>query len=269
MQNLQTINYEKIEALVRGAGKIILEAKLTGGAIHDKQGPANFVTDYDILIQKELIAGLRGILPEASFFGEEDTEGNSYGNISGRDYCFFIDPIDGTTNFMFDYHHSCVSLGLAFQGQMVAGFVYNPYVDEMYRAVRGGGAFLNGKKLVLKDTPLAEGIAAFGCARYNDDRADQIFRIVRELFMKSIAVRNGGSAALDLCRIASGSNVCYFEMKLQPYDYAAASVIIEEAGGRITRINGAPITLDGPCSIVGGTKRAQEEVLEIVRKEKN
>ncbi|MCM1134789.1 MAG: inositol monophosphatase [Clostridium sp.] len=253
---------------MRKAGKIILEAKLTGGAVHDKQGPANFVTDYDILIQRELIAGLRGILPEASFFGEEETEGSLAGSgpryIGG--YCFYIDPIDGTTNFMFDYHHSCVSLGLSFERRMLAGFVYNPYVDEMYAAVRGKGAFLNGKKLILPHTPLAEGIAAFGCARYNDDRVEEIFQIVRELFMESIAVRSGGSAALDLCRIASGSNVCYFELKLQPYDYAAASIIIEEAGGKITQADGSPITLDRPCSIVGGTVKAHGEVIEIIKK---
>lgn len=258
--DLQKIN--EIEDLVKMAGKIILEAKPTSETIHEKQGPANFVTDYDVRIQRELIEGLRKILPEASFFGEEDTEGNSHDTAG---LCFYIDPIDGTTNFMFDYHHSCVSVGLARDRRMLAAFVYNPYVDEMYLAIRGKGAFLNGRKLSVTDLPLSEGIAAFGCARYNDDRTIQIFQIVQELFLRSLSVRDRGSAALDLSGIASGNNVCYFEVKLQPYDYAAASLIIEEAGGVISQMDGSPITLDKPCSIAGGTVKAHGELLGILK----
>lgn len=259
------INEQKIreiEELVRRAGQIILEAKPTGDTVHKKQGPANFVTDYDVRIQKELIAGLKKILPEAAFFGEEDTEENSRDT---RGWCFYIDPIDGTTNFMFDYHHSCVSVGLAYAAQMLAAFVYNPYVDEMYLAVKGKGAFLNGRRLSLADVPLEEGIAAFGCARYNDDNTVDFFRIVQALFQRSLSIRDRGSAALDLCSIASGNNVCYFEVKLQPYDYAAASLLIEETGGVITQMDGSPITLDKPCSIAGGTISAHRELLEIIK----
>lgn len=261
-KNIDGQQIRDIEKLVRKAGKIILEAKPTGDMIHKKQGPANFVTDYDVRIQKELIAGLQSILPEAAFFGEEDTEENSH-DTSG--WCFYIDPIDGTTNFMFDYHHSCVSVGLAYAAQMLAAFVYNPYFDEMYLAVKGKGAFLNGKRLFLLDVPLEEGIAAFGCARYNDDNTAAFFQIVQELFNRSLSIRDRGSAALDLCSVASGNNVCYFEVKLQPYDYAAASLIIEEAGGVITQMDGSPITLDKPCSIAGGTISAHRELLEIVK----
>ena len=101
---------------------------------------------------------------EAEFFGEEDTEENKGASASGE-YTFYIDPIDGTTNFMFRYNHSCVSVGLARREQMIAGFVYNPYVDEMFTAVRGKGSFLNGRKLEIRNRSVTEGIAAFGCAR--------------------------------------------------------------------------------------------------------
>lgn len=257
--------FNEIEKIVREAGQILLNAQVTSDCISQKEGPANFVTKYDVEIQKYLIEQFSKLLPSAEYYGEENTAGNVHDELE-KGYVFYIDPIDGTTNFMFDYKHSCVSVGLAYDGTMIAGFVYNPYTDEMYLAVRGKGAWLNGRRLHIADKGIAEGIAAFGCARYNDDRVDLIFNVVKELFLRSLSVRNGGSAALDLCRVASGANVSYLELKLQPYDYAAASVIVEEAGGKISQVNGAPITLDGPCSIVAGTPAAVREVMEIVHR---
>ena len=257
------INYTIIETLIHQAGQKLLQATPIEASVHQKQGIANFCTDYDLEIQRFLIQGLSEILPGATFFGEEDTEGNS-GKQADGEYVFYIDPIDGTTNFMFGYHHSCVSVGLMHSGRMQAGFVYNPYVDEMYTAIRGEGCFLNGKRLSIENKSIDEGIVAFGCARYNEGDTDLLFATVKELYLRSLSVRNGGSAALDLCRIASGSNVAYLELKLQPYDYAAASVIIEEAGGYITQVDGSAITFDEPCSIVAGTRAAWEEVRQVL-----
>lgn len=251
-----------IQDIVKQAGAILRSACLSVSEIHKKEGIANFCTDYDLQIQRFLMDRLSAILPNCNFYGEEDIDGNREHTKSP--YTFFIDPIDGTTNFMFDYHHSCVSVGLAFEGRIVAGYVYNPYVDEMYHAVRGHGAWLNDRKLNVNDTSVAQGIVAFGCARYNDADTDLLFDVTKEMFLRSLSVRNGGSAALDLCRIASGNNAAYYELKLQPYDYVAASVIIEEAGGYISRVDGSQITLDAPCSIVGGTKSAWQEVREVI-----
>jgi len=252
---------KEIEKAVRQAGQMILSAHLEKEEIHQKTGPANFVTEYDIRIQQFLIDQFSIILPGCGFFGEEETDGNRHE--VGEEYVFFIDPIDGTTNFLFDYHNSCVSVGLAESGKMIAGWVYNPYTDQMYAAFKGHGAYLNGRKLKIQDKSLSEGICAFGCARYNE--GDGIFNVLPELFTRSLSIRNGGSAAIDLCRIASGSNVGYIEMLLQPYDYAAASVIIEEAGGMIGQADGSPITLDHGCSIVAGTEKVTEEIIGLLR----
>jgi myo-inositol-1(or 4)-monophosphatase len=250
-----------INDVVREAGEIILSAHPEKQEIHQKQGLANFVTDYDVRIQMFLIDKLSQIVPGCSFFGEEDTEGNEHS--VGEGYTFFIDPIDGTTNFMFDYHNSCVSVGLSENGQMIAGWVYNPYSDQFWSAVKGKGAYLNDRVLKVGDGGLETGICAFGCARYNE--GDRVFGILEDLFMRSLSIRNGGSAAIDLCRIASGSNVGYVEMKLQPYDYAAASVIITEAGGVIGTAEGLPVTLDKPCSIVAGTTKTVNEIRELLK----
>ena len=256
---------EKIEATVKAAGEMILSAHLEKSDIHQKDGPANFVTAYDVKIQRFLIGELGRILPGAGYYGEEDTEGNESRVAEG--YTFFIDPIDGTTNFMFDYHNSCVSVGLGLDGIMIAGWVYNPYSSQMWKAVKGSGAYLNDKELQVENCGLDSGICAFGCARYNE--GDRVFGILEELFMRSLSIRNGGSAAIDLCRIASGSNVGYVELKLQPYDYAAASLIITEAGGVITTAEGEEITMDRPCSIVAGTLEAAEEIRSILEAKNN
>ena len=255
--------YRQIENTLLEAGKMILDAHLTKDEIFAKEGPANFVTIYDKKIQQFLIDRFQVILPEASYFGEEDTEGNGCKDISDG-YVFFIDPIDGTTNFLFDYNHSCISVGLSENGKMIAGFVYDPYNDRMYKAARGEGAYLNDVPLKLEDKSLSEGIAEFGCARYNDDRVELMMAVVKELFMNSICIRNGGSAAIGISRIAAGSNVLYFELKLQPYDYAAASIILEEAGGRICQADGSAVTLDEGCSIVAGSIKAVEQVLAMI-----
>ena len=252
--------YEQIEEVIRVAGQMILDAHLEKNNIHQKTSPANFVTDYDVRIQTYLIEKLSGLVPGCGFFGEEETEGNKR-TVEG--YTFFIDSIDGTTNFMFDYHNSCVSVGLALDGEMIAGWVFDPYKDCFWSAARCKGAKLNGKQIVIEDKGLSDGIVAFGCARYNDGGVDLMFDVVKELFLQSLTIRNGGSAAIDLCRIASGSNVAYIELLLQPYDYAAASVIIEEAGGLISQVDGKPITLDRGCSIIAGASKAMEEVKAI------
>ena len=252
---------KRIEATIRAAGQMIGDAHPEKNEVHQKTGPANFVTDYDAKIQQFLIVGLSSVIPDCSFFGEEDTEGS--GKTVGSGYTFFIDPIDGTTNFMFDYHNSCVSIGLSFDGSMIAGWVYNPYTDQMWSAERGAGAYLNGNQIRVINGSLESGICAFGAARYN--AGDGIFEILPELFARSLSIRNGGSAAIDLCRIASGSNVAYIEMLLQPYDYAAASLIITEAGGVISQVDGSEITVDHGCSVVAGTQKAVEEIREVVR----
>ncbi len=243
-----------LEEIVRHAGEMMLGGP---GEVFDKAGPANFVTDMDLKIQKYIISELSSLYPECHFFGEEDTASNDRKS-EGR--CFYIDPIDGTTNYIFGYGHSCVSVGEAVNGEMVSAFVYNPFMRDMYKAAKGKGAFLNGRALRVADRGLEEGIVAFGCARYNEDDTDALFDIAKELYLRSLSIRNGGSAALDLVRVASGANVAYIELKLQPYDYAAASLIIEEAGAVITQTNGSPISLTSPCPILAGTPKAASQI---------
>ena len=261
-ERLICMDYQAIACAVRAAGEHMLKAKLTPEGIHRKPGKANFVTDFDFENQRYLFGELRKIVPGATFFGEEDTEGNQQNRL-GED-TFIIDPIDGTTNFMFGYNYSCVSVGYAHKGQLQAGWVYNPYLDEMYSAVKGQGSFCNGHALEIEDRPLSEGVTGFGCAG-SRAHLETLFDLLKVFAQRCLSLRDGGSAALDMCRVAAGGNVLYYERSLFPYDYAAATIIIEEAGGRVLRANGEPIRLDASGSIVAGTPAAVEEALAIIR----
>ena len=261
-----TFDIKQLQTIVREAGKMLREARAADGNVESKPGDANFVTEFDVKIQEFLVAKLGEMIPDATFFGEEDTAGNQVGHL-GDGFTFIIDPIDGTTNFLFDCQYSCISVAVAWGGALVAGCIYNPYLNQMYLAVRGLGCYVNGRRLKMEDLPVEKGIVAFGAARYNEDGVDFLFDLVKNLFHRCLAVRSGGSAALDLAKIATGGTVAYLELKLQPYDYAAAAVMIEEAGGRIVQMDGRPITLDRPCSILAGTKNAVAQILQIIREE--
>lgn len=250
--------YEQMIEVVKDAGNIIRSASLDDSGIYDKEGFSNFVTRYDKEVQEYLISHFRRLLPDAHYLAEEEGMQQSLGD----GYCFIIDPIDGTTNFIFDYKHSCISVGLAFEGRMVFGIVHQPYLDETYVAIEREGAWLNEKRIHCSEKGLEENLVAFGCARYNSDDTDKIFDYAKTLYLHSLGIRNGGSSTLDICRVASGRNGLYLELMLQPWDYAAASLILIEAGGLITQIDGEAITLDAPCPILAGSQKCHEETLK-------
>lgn len=240
---------ERIVEEVRECGKIILEADRSEVGIDEKSGRANFVTKYDKKVQNELQERLLRILPEAVFVGEEDTKEQQKDSLEST-YAFIVDPIDGTTNFIKDYHVSCISVGLIKNGERYIGVVYNPYLDEMFTAIKGQGAKLNNKTIAVSTQPLSKGIVLFGTAPYYEELSKKSFELAYEYFKQALDIRRSGSAALDLCSIASGRAELYFELKLSPWDYAAGSLIVEEAGGIVTTVEGGPITIDKPCSVL-------------------
>ncbi|MDE7206205.1 MAG: inositol monophosphatase [Lachnospiraceae bacterium] len=245
---------KEIIAAVRVCGAIILNADRTKSGMDEKAGHANFVTVYDKKVQKELQKKLLAILPEAVFVGEEEDVHASVAD----GYAFIVDPIDGTTNFIKDYHASAISVGLTKGGERYMGVVYNPYLDEMFMAVKGQGAFLNDKPIQVSNQPLENGIVIFGTAPYYEDLAKKSFDMAYQYFCKALDVRRSGSAALDLCNVAAGRAELFFELRLSPWDYAAGSLIVEEAGGVVTRIDGGEITLNEGCGVLATNAACRE-----------
>ena len=241
---------EKIAELVRECGQFVRNADRSHLHVDSKAGHANFVTEYDRKVQERLRTGLCAIMPDARFIGEE---GSSQA-FSTSGAFFIVDPIDGTTNFIRDYHASSISVALVVDGAAEFGVVYNPYLDEMFTARRGCGAFCNGKRLHVSSEPIENALVVFGTSPYREDLSEKSFKLAYAYFKRAADVRRSGSAALDLCAVAAGRADLFFELSLSPWDYAAGALVVEEAGGVVSDPDGGKLVYDHPCSVVARNK---------------
>jgi len=238
---------DKITKIAKEAGEIMLSAKLP--KIMEKEGHANFCTETDEKIQAFLMERLKATLPNASFLGEEDGQ-DVFSEKMNRGYCFVIDPIDGTSNFIYQYRPSVVSIGLLKDGKPYMAVVYNPYDDMMFYATKGEGAYMNGQRIMSSEAPLSDSLAVFGTAPYYTELRDRTFEIAKGLLPLCVDLRRSGTSAWDMCCVALGRCSLYFEMKIQLWDYAAAALIAMEAGCSVTDIAGLPLAYNGPTSVL-------------------
>lgn len=229
----------EIIEIVHECGRIMLEATDIRRKIHQKEGKGNFVTEYDSRVQAALKEKLLTLLPEAVFFGEEDDADKA--DIS-EGYSFIVDPIDGTSNFTRGYRMSSISVALAKDGYPVMGVVYNSYLQETFSAERGKGAYLNGEPIHTSDRILEQSLVLFGTSPYSEVLSRRSFEVAYRYFSKAEDLRRSGSAAIDLCSLACGRADFYFELLLSPWDYAAGALIVEEAGGIVSDLEGNPVT---------------------------
>ncbi len=236
---------EQITEIVRRAGEIVLSARDISAHTHQKTSAADLVTEYDVAVETFLKRELLSLLPEAIFYGEEsDHEADPT-----RGWAFIVDPIDGTTNFVRELHQSAISVALVKDGTVECGVVLDPFKGELFAARRGGGAFLNGQPIHVSDRPLEKGIFGMGTAIYRREYLEPTMRLTTQLFQRSCDFRRMGAAALDLCYVAAGRYDVFFEYSLCPWDYAAGSLIITEAGGHISTLEGEAIPLDRRGSV--------------------
>lgn len=238
---------EQIKTAVIDSSRIMLEASDSEINTHAKTGHANFVTEYDSRMQKELFCRLAEILPEAKFMGEEDDASSAF---TDKGYLFIVDPIDGTTNFIRQNHASSISVGLLKDGECVLGVIYNPYQKEMFYAEKGKGVFRNGAPIHVSGEPLSNGLLVFGTSPYYEELARPSFDTAYYYFRKCLDLRRSGSAAIDLCEIACGRAELFFELRLSPWDYAAGSLIVKEAGGSIYSCTQTALQFEKPQSII-------------------
>lgn len=221
----------------------------------EEKGERNFVTEYDVKVQSFLKDKLSHLLPEAVFLGEEgECKADPY-----KGYCFICDPIDGTANFRRSYKHSAISLALALNGEIVSAAVINPWLCEVFYAEKGQGAYMNGKKISVSSRDLEHSFVAFGTSPYYPELAKKTIEMLGEIVPITEDIRRVGTAALDLCYVANGRNDMFFELSLFPWDYAAASLIITEAGGIITDSAQNMLPLHKRTSVYAGNKFAYHE----------
>lgn len=250
-KEIQRLEKEAAEQ-IRSAGRITAECK---------NSARDVVTEVDKNVQLQLMAGLKELVPGAEFFCEELGAQCRADDAS----VFIIDPIDGTMNFLRGFNHSCISVAYAENGEIKVGVIYNPYVDEMFHAVKGQGTFLNDRRLSAGDRTLSDSVVCVGTSPYYPEYWDKSFELFRKVFDAGLDIRRQGSAALDLCSAAAGRAGLYFELKLSLWDFAAGKLLVEEAGGVVCNIEGEPIVIDGrKSSVVAGTRKAVLEFLKMV-----
>ncbi|MBR6785332.1 MAG: inositol monophosphatase [Clostridia bacterium] len=249
----------RIIETVKEAGKIVLSAHNQESAVTAKEGKKNFVTKYDVAVQDFLFKELAKDFPEAEFVGEE-----SENDFESKALRFIIDPIDGTTNFMQDFRCSCISVALCKENNVIAGVVYNPYTNEIFSAEKGKGAYLNGAPITVSERLLSDGLALFGTSPYHPENTDATFALLRKVFDFSRDIRRSGSAAYDICTVACGRCEVFFEKGLQPWDIAAGTLILEEAGGKALNYDGEEIDFSKPNDVVFANPKAYEEFITLL-----
>ena len=254
--------YEKIASIVLRAGKLIKDAEHIEKSVKEKTSACDLVTEYDTAVQEQLRSELMAEYPQFGFYGEE----NDCCQTDGKIGWFIVDPIDGTANFVRGLHHSCISVGLLVDGQMEYGVVYNPYYDELFTAQRGKGAYLNGEPIHVTDVDMDNSLLLFGSAIYYRDTIPATLRFVEELFPRVLDFRRGGSAALDLCYLAAGRADVYFECCIRPWDYAAGSLIVQEAGGIVSALDGTELRFVDRCSVAAGNSKNYQELMALSAK---
>ncbi len=248
----------KIIEAVKKADEIYKSAGNNLG-IEEKTDFTNLVTKYDKMIQEFLIVELGRIIPDAHFLGEEGD-----GNKELTDgYCFIIDPIDGTTNFIKDFQHSAISVGLAKDKELIIGVVLDPDLNNLYYAEAGKGAYLNGKKIHVSDCEMKKSLVLFGTSPYDRALSHKTFALTEKVYSKALDIRRAGAAALDICYVASGKADLYYELILRPWDWAGASVILKEAGGICTQADANPLDAGKTTSYLCGNDKNIKEFYEL------
>jgi myo-inositol-1(or 4)-monophosphatase len=242
----------------KAAGKILIEGLKKKINVRYK-GEINIVTDVDHRSEERIIRTIHRRFPDHGILAEESplTEGDS-------PYRWIVDPLDGTTNFAHRFPFFCVSIGLEFEGEALLGVVYDPVREELFYAERGKGARLNGRPIQVSSTSsLSESLLVTGFA-YDvrtslGNNLDYFSRFIRH----AQGVRRTGSAALDLCYVACGRFDGFWEMKLNPWDVAAGSLLVREAGGEVSAFSGGPFRVDSK-EILATNGRIHKEMVSVL-----
>jgi len=248
------------EEIARGAGGIL---KAYYGRRHEirYKGEINLVTDVDRRSETYLMERIRTAFPDHGILSEESRE-----IPSSSPYRWIVDPLDGTTNYAHDYPCFCVSVALEREGELLAGAVYDPMLEESYTAGTGSGAFRNGERISVSETQdLRRSLLATGFAYDVHSSADNNFAYFREFVFAGQAIRRDGSAALDLCYLACGRFDGFWELKLKPWDTAAGLLILREAGGMATRLDGLPYDIQQP-EILASNGKIHDQMRKVVEK---
>lgn len=238
-------------AIVKACRELFLEGYHADKNVKFK-GTVDLVTEYDVAVEQRLTESLQKAFPDFTVVGEENTK-----EIAHPQKAIYVDPIDGTTNFVHGLPFCAISVGMWEDDKPIAGVVYNPVLDECFSAEHGKGAFLNGKKIsVSKQTDFQQSLIATGFP-YTKVEKGKDYEWVLETIAKMLPVtrdiRRLGAASIDLCYVACGKLDAYYECNLKPWDVAAGVLILQEAGGKVSNETGQAYSLDDHIIVVSNT----------------
>ena len=224
-----------------------------------KKGEIDLVTEADLASEKAVIDAITKDFPNDMILAEESGE---QGEKSER--LWIIDPLDGTTNFAHSFPFFAISIGLQVKDEIVAGVVYNPVMDEFFEAEKGKGAFLNQQSIKVSDkTELKESLVGTGFPYYTYDNPDVVLEYLKKMIVHVQGIRRPGAAAIDLCYVASGRLDGFWEQDLNPWDTAAGSLIVKEAGGVLSDFTGKPFS-PFDKTVVASSPGIHNKMLEVL-----
>lgn len=245
---------EKLMQIARTAGEFFSARSLS--RIDQKEGHANFVTNIDREVEEYLQQALLSLVPGSRIIGEEKEN-----DALTDEPTWIVDPVDGTTNLIHDYRCSAVSIALCESRSPVAGLIWQPYTQEMFYAEAGRGASLNGKEIHVSETPFDKALVAVGTAPYHAELAEKSMELALAYLHSCADIRRSGSAAIDLAYLACGRLDAFFELNLKPWDYAAGSLIIREAGGVFTMpLEAGEMRYDRSAAILASNTLIADEI---------
>lgn len=244
-------------SIVREAAQLMLCDSFD---VSQKEGFANIVTSADVAVQEFLRQRLAELIPGSGFLCEEEDR-----HSLAPEYNWIIDPIDGTANYSRGIRECAICVGLQHHEEMEMAVVFLPRTDELFHAERGKGAFLNGQRIHVSDRPFANGILCTALAVYHKEYAQKCADIIVEAFRQCNDIRRFGAAAPELCYLAMGRCELYFEYLLSPWDFAAASLILTEAGGVLCDLQGRPLCPTAASGVLAAnSQESLERLVEIV-----
>ncbi len=243
------------------AGELLRSRFRTHLKIREK-APANLVTDLDTQSEQIVLSILQSAYPDVSFITEESEKTA----VNGSNEYWIIDPLDGTTNYIHGYPFFSVSIALERNDRIVLGVVYNPIADDLYTAELGQGAYCNGEKIHISNTSgLDHALIGSGFPYYAWNTEDNNSRQWARMIKKVVSLRCDGSAALDLCLVAAGVLDGFWELDLEAWDLAAGSLIVQEAGGKVTLVDGKIFTPYQRSVLASNGKLHDDLLSEITR----
>ena len=232
---------EVAQAIARQAGEFLQENRFATKQVSVKTDMVDLVTNVDKAADRLITEQLRTHFPTHTIIAEESAQSGPQ-----SPYCWYIDPLDGTTNFAHTYPHFAVSLALTHESTAIVGVVHDPVRNEIFSAQRGGGAQLNGNPIrVSTASQLDQSLLLTGFPYDRRSYSAFYLRYYEAFMLRTHGVRRSGSAALDLCYVACGRADAFWEWRLHPWDIAAGSLIVEEAGGRTSDFSGHTFDLHG------------------------